>query len=348
MKNNTPLVSVVVPSYNAIAYISGFMKSLLATAYPRIEIIIVDDGSTDGTLEFLQNLSLKDKRVKIIKTLRRLGLTRSRNLALQCANGQYIAFSETDMEFDKNWLTESVKELEMDKTLGAVTGKVFDINKRKIIQAKGIKIIPHVGWVISIGVGKIDKTDNQKYECSMGAVGSVVRRSVIEEMKGFDEAMDRVDDIDLGWRIWIAGHRIVAIPSSITYHVTLKSWKIRGSSVTKIQQEIALARSLQMIIKNYEILNVLKFFPVAICIMTARAFLNLIHGNPNAFLGLFYILFATILNSKKLLKERKIVQGTRKFSDKRLFHSIMTSISLPALYVQYQNLIQKKLPKIAE
>ncbi len=342
----SPLVSVIVPVFNSNEYIHRFMTSLLKTKYSRFEVILVDDGSTDGTIEYLEKLSKKDERVLLIKTLKRLGLTKSRNLGIQFAHGEYIAFSETDMEFDPMWMNYEVEVLESDTTLGGVTASVHDYFSRDKLQARGIRIIPQVGWVKSLEFGLKDKKNVESEEVSMGAVGSMARISVIKKIRGFDENMDRIDDLDLGWRIWIAGYRVVTVPKAITYHVTLKSWKIRRSSVTKLQQEIALARSVQMFIKNYEFKNLVKFLPLSIVVLFLRAIINLLKGNYYSLLGLLIILWKTVFNIKSLLKERAFVQRGREFSDERLFQSIMTKSSLVDLYKQYQDLLHKKLPKL--
>lgn len=341
-----PFVSVIIPVFNSMEYIERFMKSLLATKYPNFETILVDDGSSDGTSEYLEKLSRKDERVIHINTLRRLGLTKSRNLGIQIAKGEYIGFSETDMEFDPMWMREEVEVLRKDASLGGVAGSVHDYFARNKLQARGIKIIQQVGWVKSLGFGEKEKQNAKSEEVSMGAVGSMTRASVLRSIRGFDEKMDRIDDLDLGWRIWIAGYRIVTVPTAVSYHVTLKSWKIRKSSVTKLQQEIALARSIQMFIKNYELLSLFKFLPTSIFILTLRSFKNLFSGNVYSLLGLIVILLDTLISLPRLLEEREFVQKNRKFSDERLFKSIMTNSPLLTLYKQYQDLLHKKLPRL--
>ncbi len=332
-ESTSPLVSVIIPNYNTREYIEDFLKSLLSTNYPNFEVIIVDDGSTDGSKEYLAQIELHEPRIKIINTLQKRGLTSSRNRAIEVTKGKYIALAETDMKFDHNWMIEAIKILESDSTIGGVSGKVRDIDHPELLQAVGLKLIPQVGWVSAVGFAEKEfEYKVQSQEVSMGAVGTFVRKSVLQKLRGFDEEMDRIDDIELGWRIWVSGNRIISVPTSITYHVTVKPWSIRKKSVTKIQQEMASIRVLRMLIKNYELANLIWYLPQGIMLLIARACINLINGNiyPIISLPVAFVWLVTTLPST--LRERKYMQSIRGFSDKRIFDSIMVKGNLLEIF----------------
>ncbi len=344
---NTPLVSIIIPNFNSFEYIKQFTESLFSTDYPNFEVIIVDDGSKDGTKEYLESFSKDEKRLRLVSTLKKRGLTRSRNIAIEYARGEYISFVETDMLFEKNWLSEAIKVLESDLTIGGIHGKVLDANHPENIQAIGLKLIPQTGWVALIGFGEKNSDFKAKSEeVAMGAVGTVTRSSVIRTIRGFDEEMDRIDDIDLGWRLWISGNRVVSVPSSVTYHVTVKSWNIRKKSVTKIQQEMATARIIRMLIKNYELKNVIIFVPQAIAILSARALLNLLKGNIYPLVGLLCSFWWTLKTFPSTLDERKYIQSTRMFTDKRIMSAVMTDSNLLTIFHQYHKEVNSKLKEL--
>jgi GT2 family glycosyltransferase len=181
----------------------------------------------------------------------------------------------------------------------------------------------------------------------MGAVGTIARRSVIDDIRGFDEEMDRVDDIDLGWRIWISGNRIISLPESICYHVTLKSWDIRKKTVTHLQQEMALGRALRMMLKNYELKNIFKYLPQALLALLTRAMLNLVRGNSNSLIGFFHILAWCIKTVPSTMRERAYIQKKRKFSDERVFQGIMIKDTLANVYQKYHVEAMQKLENFA-
>ncbi|AJI56085.1 glycosyltransferase like 2 family protein [Francisella philomiragia] len=91
----SPLISIIVPVYNAENYVSECLESIIKQTYDNIEIIIVNDGSTDNSLHICQNYTLKDSRIKLLDQ-ENLGQSAARNRALDIATGEYIAFVDSD------------------------------------------------------------------------------------------------------------------------------------------------------------------------------------------------------------------------------------------------------------
>lgn len=98
MKNisNNLFVSVIMPAYNVEKYIESAIESILVQSYKNFEFIIVDDCSTDGTLEIVKNIRKKDKRIILIENKQNLGVTKSLNKALELSNGKYIIRMDAD------------------------------------------------------------------------------------------------------------------------------------------------------------------------------------------------------------------------------------------------------------
>lgn len=94
--NNNPLVSVIMPAYNAEKYIRQSIESILNQSYKNFEFIIVDDASTDSSLNILKEFRKKDKRIILIRNMRNLGVTKSLNNALKSAHGKYIIRMDAD------------------------------------------------------------------------------------------------------------------------------------------------------------------------------------------------------------------------------------------------------------
>jgi teichuronic acid biosynthesis glycosyltransferase TuaG len=138
-----PKVSIIIPSYNSMRFIGKCLRSVLATDYLNFEVILVDDCSIDGSLEYAKKTFGHDKRLKIIKNPKKLGPAASRNAGIRVATGDYLAFIETDIEVKPDRLKEALKVLTSDSLIGAVYCKVRDINERDRIQATGLLILPH-------------------------------------------------------------------------------------------------------------------------------------------------------------------------------------------------------------
>jgi len=93
---DSELISVILPCYNAIEYLKEALDSILNQSYTNLEIITIDDGSSDGTLKYLQNQALKDLRIRVISNEKNLGLIKTLNKAINLAQGDYIARMDAD------------------------------------------------------------------------------------------------------------------------------------------------------------------------------------------------------------------------------------------------------------
>ena len=99
-----PEVSVVVPVYNKAPYLAACLESVLAQTLPSLELICVDDGSTDGSREILDRFAERDPRVKVICHDRNRGAAAARNLGLDAANGEFVQFTDADDLLDPDAL----------------------------------------------------------------------------------------------------------------------------------------------------------------------------------------------------------------------------------------------------
>ena len=138
MKSHNPLVSVVMPVRNTGIFLMEAISSILSQTYKNIELIIVNDASTDETSKILS--SLKDKRVRIFKNKKRLGVTAAANIAISKANGKLIARMDGDDIASLNRIEKQVKFLKNHKNVVAVGGQCQLINAEG--QVFGSKTFP--------------------------------------------------------------------------------------------------------------------------------------------------------------------------------------------------------------
>lgn len=101
-----PLVSIITPCYNAQKYIVETIESVLVQTYDNWELIIVDDYSTDGSIEIVKSYIAKDSKIKLICNNENIGVSKSRNIAIRKAKGKYIAF----LDSDDTWLPQKLKK----------------------------------------------------------------------------------------------------------------------------------------------------------------------------------------------------------------------------------------------
>src|SRR5262245_49101514 len=106
-----PTVSVITPAYNAAAYLAGSVESVLRQTFPDLELLIVDDGSTDNTVAVARQLAARDPRLRVL-TQENAGPGPARNTGFRHATGRYFAFVDSDDEWDLTFLAEQVVILE--------------------------------------------------------------------------------------------------------------------------------------------------------------------------------------------------------------------------------------------
>jgi GT2 family glycosyltransferase len=319
-----PLVSIIIPHFNSDIHKTRFLTSIAETSYPNFEIIIVDDVSTDSSLTWIQERYAKDRRIMISRNRSHVGPAASRNNGIRLARGDFLAFVETDMEVDPHWIGEAMnlfREVPLD--VGGVQCKVLDLNNRDVLQAYGIKIVPQTGCVVSRGMGEpANRYDTVDEVCS-GAVGLIVRKSTLEAVNGFDESLvHNIDDVDLAWRIWISGWRIVTCPTAIVYHWTAKPTIIRAKTMSSSSSEFHFNKLPFVLVKNYEVKNVLRYLPTCFLFLVTRSLLNLIKGNPTTAIGFVRATAWGLTNLQQIILNRSRVQETRKFGDDILFSRI--------------------------
>jgi GT2 family glycosyltransferase len=325
-------VSIIIPSFNSEPLIQGCLESILATNYSDFEVILVDDGSNDNSVGMAMKLFGSDPHLKVVRNARNLGPAASRNTGISVAKGEYLAFVETDMRVEPNWLNESMKILNSDPSIGGTVIKVLDINNPSYIHSVGVTIIPQTGWVICRGLGQADNGafDSVADVCA-GAVGLLLKREIVDRIGPFDEQLvHNIDDVDFGWRIWLAGFRISSAPLSVVYHWSFKPGEVRQIATPSLLSEFHSSKMVRVFLKNYEWRNVMKYLPWLVAITLLRISINLARNNSVPALGLLMSIPWNFNTLGSTLKERHRIQDlVRQVPDKYIFEKIM--LADPAL-----------------
>ena len=124
-------VSVIIVNHNGMVFVDTCLKSILNSVYPDFEVIFVDNGSTDVSLEYVKNIFGTDPRLKLLENKFSVGPAVGRNRGVAASSGKYIVFLHNDTVVDKNCLSEIVKVFEGDSSIGAVQAKLLRIDSHK-------------------------------------------------------------------------------------------------------------------------------------------------------------------------------------------------------------------------
>ncbi len=239
------LVSIIIPVFNQLKLTHACIKSILQnTMYPNYEIIVVDNGSIDGTTDYLKLLVQKKKNIKLITNNENLGFAKANNLGVKIAKGKYLLLLNNDTKVQPNWLEPLVKIAEQDKQIAAVGSKLLFPNRT--IQHAGISIIndkdlPDPLVARHIYYGADEYLPQANFLCiyqALTAACLLIKKSAFEDVGGFDDGFwNGYEDVDLCFKLGQKGWLLVYQPESVVIHYESQSGKDR---FTKISENIEL------------------------------------------------------------------------------------------------------------
>jgi glycosyltransferase involved in cell wall biosynthesis len=191
-----PVVSVIMPAYNAESYLGAAVESVLRQSFRDLELLIVDDGSSDGTAEVARGFAARDARVRVLQQ-RNAGPGPARNTAFAAAAGELFAFLDSDDEWDETFLAEHVAVLDSRPEIDVLIG-----NARNRGGARhGQPARPARGDGRLIPLTEILGDERALF------IMTVFRRAVVETVGGFDPALFTNEEYEMWIRASIAGFR---------------------------------------------------------------------------------------------------------------------------------------------
>ena len=318
-----PKISVIIVNYNGKTLLEKCLESLFKVNYDNFEVILVDNNSTDETIEFVTK---NYPSVIVIKLDSNKGFAEPNNIGSKIAKGDHLLFLNNDTIVTPDFISELVKAIENDPKIA--------ICQSLLLKPDG-SIDSSGDFIDKLGVvyNSITKTDEIREISSARGASMLVRSSVFKKLGGFDEKFFvSFEDVDLGWRAWILGYRVILIPTSIVYHYG-------GTTIEKIKSEIAFhgfKNQLAMKITNFEpvlaVKNLIKFFIIYGTRELGIWFDYKIHGTTKrsstkyenniapkpSFKIIFNSIWWIVCNQKYLIRKQRKVNSERKVSTKQL------------------------------
>ncbi|MBU9889686.1 MAG: glycosyltransferase family 2 protein [Candidatus Omnitrophica bacterium] len=223
-----PLVSVIVLNWNGKDVIFECLDSLLRQTYESVEIILVDNGSTDGSLELIQERY--DASLKIIVNPTNVGFAEGCNVGIRASRGELIALVNSDATLEGSWIEEMVKGMH-DPSVGMCASKIYYYGKPGLIENTG-QTITRDG--LGRTRGRLERDEGQydsnaEVFCPSGCAG-LYRKEMLEKIGLFDGLFFAyADDIDVGLRGRLLGYRCQYMPGAIAFHKLSASFGLLSS-----------------------------------------------------------------------------------------------------------------------
>lgn len=215
LENKEPFVSIVVPVYNAEETLTDSLHSLCTLEYPEelFEIIIVLDKSTDRTMDILNTFI---DSIHLIENKKRMGVSESRNFGLSVAQGDYIAFVDSDCVVPHNWLVKLVEYLSSPNVAGVSSYHEPIIEgplREHLLRMRSIQFSGDATKQIVV--------NKPQFPIEVDAIStnsSIFKKDILFEVGGFDKELISGEDIDLCWRIVERGYKLLLVPDSYISH----------------------------------------------------------------------------------------------------------------------------------
>lgn len=211
------LVSIIIPTYNRCQEVLDCLESLSGISYGNVEIIVVDNASTDDTVRAVGE---KFPNVRVVQLPENRGAVGGRNEGIKHAKGDYLCFVDSDNIVDKNFLTELVNLAESDKKIGFVGPKMYYYKEPNLIWFAGVKINFLTSRTTYVGINEVDRGQYDKVK-EIDQIPNVwlVKREVIDKIGGLDPIyVMSYGEADWPVRAHRAGYKIMYCPKSVVYH----------------------------------------------------------------------------------------------------------------------------------
>lgn len=319
------LVSILIVNWNGKDHLKNCLSSLKKIDYKNTEIIIVDNGSTDGSLEYVKS---RYPKIQLIKNSSNLGFSKANNQGIKKARGEYVLLLNNDTKVRHDFLTTLVKKISSDPTLGAVQPKILHWEKPGQLDSIG-SFLTHTGFLFHYGFEAMDSKKLDKEIKLFSGKGSCLlfKKKVLDKIGYFNEDFFAYfEETDLCWRLWLAGYYLLYIPQAVIYH---KTW----GTTKKLPQSFIVFHSFRnrvsSLIINLGRFNLFLILPIhlVICIFIAVSYF--LTGKFKNGFAIIWSLLSAIKNLGKILEKRSYVQSkTRKLSDTVLFPQILRDPSL--------------------
>lgn len=327
---------ILIPNFNGQIHLAECLAAVFQQSHPYFKVIFIDDGSTDGSVEYVKkNFS----KVEILNLDKNYGFTAAINKGIKYSlnkyDPKYIALLNNDTKVDQHWLKYLVSRIGSDKNIAAVASNMLFYDHPDLINSQGVTCAV-LGHGQDINYSK--KLYNKKQQradvlgASFGAAllnVDIIKRVGLLDVRYFAY----IEDLDWGWRANLYGYKILFEDRAIVYHKGSASWQNQQLA----RQYLCIRNNLCSMIKNYELKNIIKvalIIPGYYLLMSFGYFLNRKIENNRLVkfsnqkinfierIKYFFIppkaIIWNIKNIKRTLHLRKEIQSKRKISDQEI------------------------------
>lgn len=314
------LVSIIIPIYNGESGIEELIDSLVNQTYKNIEIILVDNNSTDNSINKLKKLNNEKILLKIFSNKKNEGYCGGCNKGIEKANGEFLLFLSQDRIMNNDWIEKTVKEISFDKETCCVIGKVIREGATS----------PEYGHSYDIYGSVLINSSPKESNLFFGGGTVLIKKTILDKIGFFDpEFFIYQEDVDICWRIRLTGKKIGIVENAICQN---KGGGISDTFYDSNKYQIKFDKELinmpiykfyysqknriRTMLKNYSTKNIWKRIPISIFMIFLRGvFMSIKNKNLSYIVAVFRGYLWNIQYLKNTLESRKKIQKNRVVND---------------------------------
>ncbi|MBE5988394.1 MAG: glycosyltransferase family 2 protein [Paenibacillaceae bacterium] len=251
-------VTIIIPNYNGLKFMEPCFKALRAQSDQNFELLVVDNGSTDGSVKWLE-----DHQIPSIFLEENTGFSGAVNIGIRESVTPYVILLNNDTEPQPDYVKEMVKAIQRSPKIFSVSSKMIQLYHKDLMDDAG-DMYSVLGWAYQRGVGQKSSGYNKACRVFSACAGAAIyRREVFDKIGGFDEDhFAYLEDIDVGYRAKICGYENWYCPKAVVYHVGSGT---SGSKYNSFKVKLAARNNLYLNYKNMPILQlILNFLPILV------------------------------------------------------------------------------------
>ena len=306
----SPRVTVVVPNWNGERFLDLCLSSLRKQTFKDFETVLVDNGSSDNSMEFVAQTF---PEVRVVRLPENRGFSAAVNAGIKASSvAEHVVLLNNDTEVDPGWLEALVDAADRHPEPGLFASKLVHFADRRVLDGAG-DALRKSGLPYRLGHGERDRGqfEREAFVFSACAAAALYRRSVFEEIGLFDEDFfSNCEDWDVGFRAQLAGYRCVYVPGSVVYHVGSAS---TGGQKSALNTRLGAQNGINVLVKNLPAALIAKSLPFVLAGQLSRLAVTAL--SP----GLFRAYLSGLAGARRLLprmlKKRREIQKRRRVSD---------------------------------
>jgi GT2 family glycosyltransferase len=334
-----PLVSIIIPHWNGIDVITECLESLQRATYPNLEIIVVDNNSTDDSVNYIRKTFPK---VVIFENGLNEGYAGGCNRGSEIAKGEYLLFLNNDTIHEPNWIEPLVQLLEKNTKIASVQPKILNYYQKNLFDYAGAAGGLLDFLVFPFARGRIfneQEIDTSQYNSikeifwSSGTAFLVRKTSFEKAGKFYELFFAHMEEIDLCWRFHLLGYDVWSEPSSKVYHKNAVTLPMYSEKKYYLNHR----NSLIMLLTNYSLPLAIYVLPIRWTLDVVAIIYAMVQGDWKHIKGIAKAHAWIVFHPRKLFRKRSEVRILRKVKDKTILRKMYNGSIVFAHYILRKN-----------